>query len=274
MRQLASGAGFARYALGDVTVIALHDGYVDLPAGRLRKADGQPCGADLPEEVCLVDGRLRLSVNAFLVVDQGRHILIDTGASDAWEPTMGGLLASLDAAGVAREAITTVALTHTHEDHVHGLVAPGGADAFPRLERLLVPDAELARFDACERLARFRARREPFADGADIGPGVRAVAARGHEVGHSAFEVQSAGETLLVWGDIVHVPAVQFARPDLSWELDADQVEARATRLVMLRRASRPGCHVAGAHLEFPGIGVVRDAGGRFVYTPLGEGAA
>ena len=56
-----------------LTIVALRDGFVDMPPSRLRQPDDRPFGADMPPEVALVDGRLRLSVNAFLVVDHGAH---------------------------------------------------------------------------------------------------------------------------------------------------------------------------------------------------------
>jgi glyoxylase-like metal-dependent hydrolase (beta-lactamase superfamily II) len=93
--------------------------------------------------------------------------------------------------------------------------------------------------------------------------------AHGHEVGHTGFEVSSKGETLLVWGDIVHVPSIQFARPELSWEFDADQNEARATRKKLLDRAAQANAAIAGAHLDFPGTGIVSGGGGTFHFKSL-----
>jgi glyoxylase-like metal-dependent hydrolase (beta-lactamase superfamily II) len=217
----------------------------------------------------LVDGKLRLSVNAFLVIDGNQHILIDTGAANAWEPTMGLLSRALNEAGVAREAIGAVALTHTHSDHVNGLVAADGSDAFPNLDRLFVPREEISMFDGKERLARFHQRRLPLDDRLKLSASITSMQAHGHEVGHTAFEVSSAGDTLLIWGDIVHVPSIQFARPELSWEFDTDQVQARATRQSMLAQAARPNVFVAGAHLDFPGVGSVTGGGDTFSYTPL-----
>jgi glyoxylase-like metal-dependent hydrolase (beta-lactamase superfamily II) len=269
MRKRGSGTNFARYSLGDLTVVALRDGFVDMPPSRLRQLGDRPFGADLPAEIALVDGKLRLSVNAFLVIDRGEHVLVDTGAADAWLPTMGLLLRALEEAGVARGDIGTVALTHTHEDHVNGLVAADGSDAFPNLDRLFVPQAELALFDGEERLARFRRRRLPLGDGMRLSPAITSVQAVGHEIGHTAFEVASAGETLLIWGDVVHVPTIQFARPEVTWELDADQDQARSARQSMFARAARPGTYVAGAHLDFPGIGAVSVSEGGFRYSPL-----
>ena len=65
---------------------------------------------------------------------------------------MGSLLGSLEEAGLAREDIGTVAFTHTHEDHINGIVAADRSDAFPELERLFVPKEEIPLFDKEERL--------------------------------------------------------------------------------------------------------------------------
>lgn len=215
-------------------------------------------------------GRLCLSVNAFLVIDNDEHVLIDTGAANSWEPTMGSLLDALNEAGVARSAIRTVAVTHTHEDHVNGLVAADGSDAFPNLERLLIPQEEVPIFDEIGRLSRFRERRSSVRDGFQLSAHVRAVQAHGHAVGHTAYEVSSAaGDILLIWGDIIHVPSIQFARPELTWEYDANQIKARSTRQRLLRRAVQPGFYVAGAHLPFPGVGTVAQYDEAFRFDPL-----
>jgi glyoxylase-like metal-dependent hydrolase (beta-lactamase superfamily II) len=269
MKKLDAGTDYVRYAIGELTVIALRDGYVDMPPSRLRQSSDRPFGSDLPTQVELIEGKLRLSVNAFLVIDGAQHILIDTGAADSWLPTMGSLLGALKEAGVARDSIGTAALTHTHEDHVNGLVAADGSDAFPNLDRLFVPQEEIQLFDSIDRVARFRQRRLPFGGDFSLSASVTAVPAHGHEVGHTAFEVSSAGETLLIWGDTVHVPSIQFARPELTWEFDANQNQARSSRQSLLRRAVQSNFFVAGAHLNFPGVGTVSECDDAFCFTPL-----
>jgi len=269
MKTLESGNNYARYQIGEVGVVALRDGYVDMPTSRLRQAGDRPFGTDLREQVRLVDGKLGLAVKAFLIVNGDQRILIDAGAANSWEPTMGTLLDALEEAGLKRGDVRTVAFTHTHLDHINGIVAADGSDAFPNLERLLVPREEVPLFDSEPRLARFRQVRSPLEAGFKLSPHVTAVPAHGHEVGHTAFEVSSAGETLLIWGDIVHVPSIQFARPELTWEYDADQSAARSTREKLMQRLARPDCFVAGAHLDFPGIGTVVEAGSGFAYRPL-----
>jgi glyoxylase-like metal-dependent hydrolase (beta-lactamase superfamily II) len=49
----------------------------------------------------------------------------------------------------------------------------------------------------------------------DLVPGIRAQAACGHTAGHSMYLVESKNEKLLLWGDIVHVAAVQFEHPSV-----------------------------------------------------------
>ena len=270
MRLTQSGTNFARYEIGELTVVALRDGYVDMPSGRLRQEGDRPFGEDLPPEIALVGGQLRLSVNVFLIVEQGRHVLIDTGAGNAWLPTMGRLHSALAEAGIARADITTVAFTHTHTDHVNGLVADDGAEAFPNLQHLFVPQEEVSTFDQKERLKRFRERCIPFGDRFAVNDRITAVQAHGHSMGHTAFEI-SAGPSakLLIWGDLVHVPSIQFARPELTWEFDRDQGRARASREKLLKLAAEPGDVVAGAHLDFPGVGRVTQDDGAYRFSPI-----
>ena len=118
-------------------MISLRDGYVDMPPTRIRDESGRPLD-EVPAVVPLAEGNLRLSVNAFFITDGTRSVLVDTGASDVWLPTMGLLLDALAEAGVAREEITDVAITHRHRDHVDGLIAPDGSESFPKLQRVWI----------------------------------------------------------------------------------------------------------------------------------------
>lgn len=269
MQRTSSGDHHASYKVGAVTLTALRDGHVDMPPTRLRQAGNREFGDDLPPQVRLVDGNLRLSVNAFALDDCADVVLIDTGASNAWHPSMGLLPHALRDAGIAVDRVRTVAFTHTHLDHIHGLILPNGGDAFPRLSRLLVPSQELAMFRAEGRLQRFHERAEALEAGQRIGASIEAVAAPGHEVGHTCFRVTSEGETALVWGDIVHVPSIQFERPELTWEFDDDQEQARASRLRIMALAADNAYAIAGAHLDFPGVGRIARSGSGFCFDPL-----
>lgn len=240
-----------------------------MPIRRLRQPGNRQFGNDLPSQVKLVDGMLRLSVNAFAIDDGDDIVLIDTGTSNAWLPTMGFLPQALSEAEVDISRIRTVSFTHTHADHIHGLILPDDRDGFPQLSRLLVPRLELGMFRAEARLKRFHSQAQALDAGQRLGATIEAIAAPGHEVGHTCFRVTSGGETLLIWGDLVHVQSLQFDRPEIVWEFDADQEIATETRLRIMALAADNSYYVAGAHLDSPGVGRVSRAERSFRFEPL-----
>ena len=75
-------------------------------------------------------------------------------------------------------------------------------------------------------------------------------------------------ETLLIWGDVVHVQAVQTARPDVSMSFDSDPAQAEQTRRAIFERAAKEDLLVNGMHLSFPGFGRVARAGEAYVLQP------
>lgn len=269
MERITSGSLHVSYRIGRLILSSLSDGYVDMPVSRLHQPGNKVFGDGLPAQVRLVGGQLRLSVNAFAIDDGSEAVLIDTGAADTWHPTMGFLPDALREANIAPGRIRTVAFTHTHLDHIHGLILPSGESAFPSLTRLLVPKEEIEMFRSEARLSRFHDMAEAFEAGQVLSPGIQTIAAHGHEVGHTCFKITSEDETVLVWGDLVHVPSLQFDQPEIVWEYDADQAQAHESRLRILALASDNGYYVAGAHLDAPGIGRVSRLGKNFRFEPL-----
>ncbi|MFD6925619.1 MBL fold metallo-hydrolase [Streptomyces sp. NPDC059944] len=271
MQPTASGQHHTTFSFGDLTVTSLRDGYVDMPATRLRDGHGQALG-EVPDCVPLFDGQLRLSVNAFLISDGTASVLIDTGASEAWHSTMGSLNTALREAGVDRVSITDVAITHHHEDHVNGLISPDGSQAFPALERVWIGAADASVFTG--RLAPVSDRVMSISGRTAINDRVTALPTPGHTDGHTVYEVTSSEGSLLVWGDTVHVPSLQFTQPDVSWELDGDQGTARQARHTLLERLAGPGHFVAGAHLDSPGVGRVSRSGDGYALEYLAPSIA
>ena len=109
-----------------------------------------------------------------------------------------------------------------------------------------------------------------FTEGSVLVPGIKAVKANGHTPGHTAYAVESKGQKLLIWGDLVHAHAVQFVRPGVSIEFDSDQKQAIATRRRIMKAMAASKSLVAGMHLPFPGIGHVRADGiGRYSWVPI-----
>lgn len=62
----------------------------------------------------------------------------------------------------------------------------------------------------------------------------------------------------MLWGDLMHVAAVQFRAPAITHKGDTDSKAATAERQKASADAARNGYLVAAAHLSFPGIGRLR----------------
>ena len=102
----------------------------------------------------------------------------------------------------------------------------------------------------------------------EVLPGIEAILAPGHTPGHTAYRVQSGDRSLLIWGDVVHLPAIQLPRPEVGLTFDVDREVAAATRKRILDQVAAERSLVAGMHLEFPALGYVRRAGAGFAWVP------
>jgi glyoxylase-like metal-dependent hydrolase (beta-lactamase superfamily II) len=113
-----------------------------------------------------------------------------------------------------------------------------------------------------------------FDGNTDLVAGVRAQAAYGHTPGHTMYMVESKGQRLLLWGDIVHVAAVQFDSPAVTIGYDVDAADAEREHWRQFADAADKGYLIGGAHISFPGLGRVRrDGEGTYVYVPLNYSA-
>jgi glyoxylase-like metal-dependent hydrolase (beta-lactamase superfamily II) len=96
------------------------------------------------------------------------------------------------------------------------------------------------------------------------------ASAYGHTPGHTAYVVESRDEKLVLWGDVVHVAAVQFDDPSVTIEYDVNSAEAEHERELAFADAAKNGYLFGGAHMSFPGIGHVRSNGKQaYTFVPL-----
>jgi len=121
------------FAIGDFSAMALRDGTISLPNDNKVFGVGHTPAevAGLLREAGLPTDRLELSLQPLLVKTSERVMLFDTGAGGNMGPGAGKLIASLTAAGIAPATVTDVFISHSHGDHVGGLLNASGALAFP-----------------------------------------------------------------------------------------------------------------------------------------------
>lgn len=277
--------GWYRMKLGDFEVTALLDGTMELPVDKLLTGT-------TPEKVTkalaaqFLKTPVEASVNAYLVNTGTKLVLIDTGTGGAMGPTLGKLLVNLKASGYKPEQVDEIYITHMHGDHFGGLLA-GDKPAFPNaVVRAAKAEGEYwlsaANMDkAPEQMKGFfklaQAQLKPYQaagkykpiDGdVELVPGVRAWNTAGHTPGHTVYSIESKGEKMVFWGDLMHVAAVQFPDPSVTIQFDSDSKAAAPQRKKQFAEAAAKGHYVAVAHIAFPGIGHIRAEGTGYVWVP------
>ena len=90
--------------------------------------------------------------------------------------------------------------------------------------------------------------------------------APGHTPGHTCWLVQSGGQSILAWGDLIHLAGIHLPAPHIAMEYDLDPVLAKQSRLRVLDWVVTEKIPVAGAHLPAPGIGTIVRSGSSFAY--------
>ena len=275
--------GIYHRRVGDIVVTVVSDGFLDGTLDVLRNIT-----PDEAREILSASFRpaRRTAVNTFLIHSAGRLALVDTGSGNYMLPTAGKVLANLAAAGVDPADIDTVLLTHMHPDHSAGLSDPTtGRRYFPNAELVVheneprhwFDDAPMATaterarklFFLCarEQTTPYKDRTRTFQKG-EVFPGVTAIPCPGHTPGHTAFMISSGKDQLLIWGDTVHVPEVQTARPEVCMEFDTDTDAAEATRRRVFDMVATDRLLVTGMHLHFPGFSHLVRRGSGYQLVP------
>ena len=228
------------------------------------------------------EGRLRMSIHAFLVETPTRRIVVDTCLGNdkqgrripAWNGLNTRFLADLAAAGAPRESIDTVLCTHLHVDHVGwNTMHQDGAwvPTFPNA-RYLMGRAEYAHWTGPHGREDLRT---VFADSVapvfDAGlvdlvetdhricEELSLIPTLGHTPGHVSLRIDSGGEHGLITGDFLHHPC-QIAHPEWSSTADSDPAEAQRTRERMFAELAGAPVLVLGTHFAGATAGrIVRD---------------
>jgi glyoxylase-like metal-dependent hydrolase (beta-lactamase superfamily II) len=279
--------GYYRMLLGSFEVTALYDGAIKLDTKLLKNSNEKEM-RQLLARLFVKGPAVQTAVNAYLINTGSKLVLVDAGAAKLFGPSLGNIVANLKAAGYAPEQVDTVLVTHLHGDHVNGLIDAEGKAVFANAEVWSAKadndfwlSEEIAAQAPKEAQGFFKMARDAaapylkagkwktFAADQEILPGISSFAANGHTPGHSAYLIGTGEDQLLIWGDIVHNHAVQFARPNVAIEFDNDRPAAVATRKKIFAKAASEKLLVGGMHLPFPGIGHVRQEGKGYAWVPL-----
>src|SRR5215216_398544 len=232
---------FYRYKIGDYEITVVNDGVrnAPIPDGLVRNASKDQVLA-AAEAAYMPKGQLSVPFNPIVVNTGTQLILIDTGWGEGFAPTLGHMMATMAAAGIDRDRIDMILISHMHPDHVNGLRTKDGGLAFPKAE-IKVPAVDWAFWSSDDNMTKapndlyknyFQNNRRVFAGlgdkvtqyewGKEVGPGITAIAAGGHTPGHTAFAIASGSARVLAQGDITNVPELFLRNPDWHVMFDYD----------------------------------------------------
>lgn len=285
---------FHRFQVGDFRCTVVSDGQMQPPweppweifFGPDTGVRDDELAAALEEEGQDRDG-LALGYNCLCVETKNGTALIDAGLGKnflGYGPDIGSQVGklgdALTVAGIEKRDISTVILTHLHQDHVRGAIWSGEM-IFPNAKHL-VTAAEAAYWEVTEEqsdhvsvardaLAIIDEQFERIEYDTEIVPGIRTIAAAGHTPGHMALMLSSKGEQLLCMGDSFYDP-IQLRRPEWWTRYDLDPHQSVVSRNRLAAWAADEGFRVHAYHMPFPGIGQIVRGGQAFKWLTQPEG--
>src|ERR1700692_1586249 len=242
---------FHRFILGGAEVTVVSDGPL-------------PLGPPKCTFICVPDEEVRkrvsdnflspdnvvLEQNSPIVNTGDKLVLFDTGmgTSKAFGPTTGRQQKSMAEAGIKPEDIDAVVFSHAHIDHIGGVVDDSGKVLFPNAQFYIAQSdfdywtdegkmgGALKDFvvHARKNLLPVRDRLVFYKDGQEFLPGVQALAAPGHTVGHTMFMVTSDGKSFALLGDLTHHQILLMEKPRMEFSYDTDPKQAANSRVRML----------------------------------------
>src|SRR4029453_2623192 len=225
-------AGWYRYKVGDFEVSVVSDGMNTNPLSDAYVSNTPKADVNTALEADFLAKDKVTHAYTPGVINTGSKLgAIDTGLGlGMFEQTKGAVgqyHSNLQAAGIDRNAVDVVIISHFHGDHINGLVGPENKPAFPNAE-IMVPEVEAA-FWADENNATklpepirpqmgnvkrvmgiVGSKVTKYQAGKEVVPGITAIASPGHTPGHTSHIVASGNSKVLLQGDVTAGAATLF----------------------------------------------------------------
>lgn len=264
------------YMVGDARITRVTEHLIEIPAAKLfpdHQAELVAAG---------VQGSLALSIHSWIIRMSGRLIVIDTGVGNdrdrdgnpLFDHLHTNFAERLTAAGIDREAVDTVVMTHLHNDHVGWNtyregdrwrpMFPNARYVFSAREldewlhdpkrRVILADSVQPILDA--------GLAEPYdpEHPVDLGDGLTRLATPGHTPEHASIMLTSAGQFALFGGDVMHNP-LQVEHPQWNSTFCEDKPRAAISRQRVLAWCVEHGALYFSTHFADTSAGRITCVG-------------
>jgi glyoxylase-like metal-dependent hydrolase (beta-lactamase superfamily II) len=276
-----------RFKLGDAQATIVSDGILPLgePTANFNNITKEEIRRELQANFLPLD-KIVLQQNVLVLNSSGKTIIFDTGMGSLklFGPTTGQLMRTLSQAGIDPKGVDAIVMSHAHIDHCGGIMADDGTSHFPNAQCYItqadydfwtdqqkVGDKFKVFWEtATKNLVPNRDRMHFIRDGEEFLPGIQAIYAPGHTVGHTIFMISSGGQHLAYVGDLSHHPVLLLEHPLTQFAYDTDPVQSAQSRVKMLTMLADNRIPILAYHFAWPGIGNVSREGEGFRYYPMG----
>ncbi len=235
------------------------------------------------------EGKLKMSIHAYVVEAGPRRIVVDTCLGNdkrdrhipLWNNLNTPFLYKMTKAGFAPDTIDTVICTHLHVDHVGWntkLSAGRWVPTFPNAKYLFGK----TEYDFWNGFEESKEQKAVFADSvkpvADAGQAeliasdtqvcaeVGTFPTPGHSPGHMSIRIRSEGEEAVLLGDVAHHPC-QFEHLGWSSTFDSDPAGSAKMREQLFGKLAGTKVRIFGGHFD-PGYAVAEGGSFRLLETP------
>ncbi len=257
------------HMIGDIKVIPIQDITMQMNVDFFQSS-AENKAKYVPNGVC------DAALNVF-IVDDGKNVsLIDAGYGAS---NNGKLLENMLKAGYKPEDIDNIILTHMHPDHVGGATIKNG-DMTERVfknAKVYVPKTEYDYWvtntlqqgktnHATNFADAYKGAINTYTGEKPLMNGITPIAAYGHTVGHTMYEISSKGQKMLILGDIFHCLSLQINDTKASIKFDTNPAEAIKTREKVLKKAADENILVGGMHIPNGGVGYIKEKDGKYSF--------